>query len=188
MPNMTDDELRNLVMKRKAASGGRFTTTQTKARLEAMQFYRGDNLDVYGDSGAGLSTIVSRDTLEAVESMLPGLVKPFVAGDETVRMEPRQPDDEDAAKQATEYLNWRFQRDNSAFKFVYDSMKDGLLSRLGVAKVVHEVEDEYDVETYAGIDQTQFDLFRADEKAGKLTVLEPVEQSIGADGQPLFDI
>src|SRR5690348_488955 len=67
-------------------------------------------------------------------------------------------------------------------------MKDGLLSRLGVAKVVHEVEDEYDVETYAGIDQTQFDLFRADEKAGKLTVLEPVEQSIGADGQPLFDI
>jgi hypothetical protein len=81
-----------------------------------LQFYRGDNLDLYGDSGAGLSTVVSRDTLEAVESMLPGLVKPFVAGDETVRMEPRGPEDEEAAKQATEYLNWRFQKDNNAFR------------------------------------------------------------------------
>jgi hypothetical protein len=138
-----------------------------------MQFYRGDNLDLYGDSGAGLSTVVSRDTLEAVESMLPGLVKPFVAGDETVRMEPRQPDDEEAAKQATEYLNWRFQRDNSAFKFVYDTMKDGLLSRIGVAKVVHEVEDEYQTEAYTDLTQEQFDMLRADKS---LEVLEPVMQ------------
>ena len=189
MPQMTDEELRSLVLKRKAASGGRYTTAQTSARLEAMQFYRGDNLDLYGDSGAGLSTVVSRDTLEAVESMLPGLVKPFVAGDETVRMEPRGPEDEEAAKQATEYLNWRFQRDNNAFKFVYDSMKDGLLSRLGVAKVVHEVEDEYQTDTYAGLDETQYNLFLADEKAGKLEVLEPVEQSMNpATGEVLFDI
>jgi hypothetical protein len=160
-------------LKRKSASGGRYTTTQTQARQEAMQFYRGDNLDLYGDSGAGLSTVVSRDTLEAVESMLPGLVKPFVAGDETVRMEPRGPEDEEAAKQATEYLNWRFQRDNSAFKFVYDSMKDGLLSRIGVAKIVHEVEEEYEVETYAGLDEQQLQLLIADQS---LEVLEPVLQ------------
>jgi len=189
MAAMTDAELKALVLKRKAASGGRFSTTQTSARKEALQFYRGDNLDLYGDSGAGLSTVVSRDTLEAVESMLPGLVKPFVAGDETVRMEPRRPDDEEAAKQATEYLNWRFQRDNNAFRFVYDSMKDGLLSRLGVAKIVHEEESDYEVETYAGLDQTQYDLFLADEKAGKLEVLEPVQQSADpATGEPLFDI
>jgi hypothetical protein len=188
MANMSDDELRQLVLKRKAASGGRYTTRQTADRLEAMQFYRGDNLDVYGDSGAGLSTVVSRDTLEAVESMLPGLVKPFVAGDETVRMEPRQPDDEEAAKQATEYLNWRFQRDNHAFKFVYDSMKDGLLSRLGVAKVVHEEEEEYEVETYEGLDQMQYGLFLTAEQKGEIEVLEPVLQSAAIDGTPLYDI
>jgi hypothetical protein len=189
MAQMSDDELRRLVLKRKAASGGRYTNAQSSARLEAMQFYRGDNLDLYGDSGAGLSTVVSRDTLEAVESMLPGLVKPFVAGDETVRMEPRGPEDEEPAKQATEYLNWRFQRDNNAFRFVYDSMKDGLLSRLGVAKVVHEIEDEYSVEEYAGLDETQYNLFLADEKAEKLEVLEPVQQSMDpATGEVLFDI
>jgi hypothetical protein len=37
-------------------------------------------------------------------------------------------------------------------------MKDGLLSRMGVAKVVHEVEDEYEVETYAGLDEMQLQL------------------------------
>jgi hypothetical protein len=185
MPNMTDDELRNLVLKRKAASGGRYTTAQTKARLEALQFYRGDNLDLYGDSGAGLSTVVSRDTLEAVESMLPGLVKPFVAGDETVRMEPRGPEDEEAAKQATEYLNYRFQKDNNAFRFVYDAMKDGLLSRMGVAKVVHEVEDEYEVETYAGLDEMQVQLLTSDKD---LEVLEPILQDMDEMGQPAFEV
>jgi hypothetical protein len=182
MANMTDEELRQLVLKRRAASGGRFTTNQTDARKEALQFYRGDNLDLYGDSGAGLSTVVSRDTMEAVESMLPGLVKPFVAGDETVRMEPRGPEDEDAARQATEYLNWRFSRDNNAFRVIYDAMKDGLLSRLGVAKVVHEEVEDYEVESYQGIDAIQVQALAADKS---LEVLEPIIHDQETD---LFDV
>jgi hypothetical protein len=75
----------------------------------ALQFYRGDNLDLYGDSGAGLSTVVSRDTMEASSRC-------FRAG-QAVRGRRRdgqdgaaRPEDEEAAKQATEYLNWRFTR------------------------------------------------------------------------------
>jgi hypothetical protein len=182
MAQMSDEELRQLVLKRRAASGGRYSTAQTDARKEALQFYRGDNLDLYGDSGAGLSTVVSRDTMEAVESMLPGLVKPFVAGDETVRMEPRGPEDEEAAKQATEYLNWRFSRDNNAFRVIYDAMKDGLLSRLGVAKVVREEVEEYAVESYAGIDAIQLQALSSDKS---LEVLEPIIHDPDAD---LFDV
>jgi hypothetical protein len=146
-----------------------------------LRFYRGDNDSCYGDSGDGLSTVVSRDTMEAVESMLPGLIKPFVAGDEAVRFEPTQPDDEDGAKQATEYINYRFSNDNSAFRVVYDYAKDGLLFRLGVAKVVYEEVDESIVESLTGLTPEQYDALDAMVREDKETEIvdDPVQEQDG---------
>ncbi|MES2781386.1 MAG: hypothetical protein V4657_01190 [Pseudomonadota bacterium] len=142
MPKMTDAELRTLVCKRRDASASYMKNGQTKDRKEALQFYKGENLNLYGDSGAGLSTVVSRDTMEAIESVLPGLMKPFVSGDEVVRYEPTGPEDEEAAKQATEYINYRFSNDNDGFRVIHDALKDGLMFRLGAAKVVCETVEE----------------------------------------------
>jgi hypothetical protein len=136
---------------------------QSGARREALQFYRGDNLSLYGNSGDGLSTVVSRDVMESIESMLPGLVKPFVAGEETVRFDPTGPEDEEAAKQATEYVNYLFQNHNNAFRVVYDLMKDGLQYRLGVAKVVHEETDDKELTTYQGLDELGVQALEADD-------------------------
>lgn len=124
-------------------------------RKEALRFYRGDNLDDYGDSGDGLSTVVSRDTMEAVESMMPSLVRPFVAGEELVSFEPVGPEDEDGARQATDYINHVFSTHNNAFRVVHDAMKDGLLYRLGVAKTVMEEVEDGEPEIYEGLDQDQ---------------------------------
>jgi hypothetical protein len=49
-------------------------------------------------------------------------------------------------------MNYLFTRRNDAFRFIYDTMKDGLMFRLGVAKVVREeYTDEKDA-TYPGLD------------------------------------
>lgn len=148
MAKMTDDELRALVTKRRDSSASFIKTGQSKDRKEALEFYRGDNLTCYGDSGAGLSTVVSRDTMEAIESVLPGLMKPFVAGDEVVRYEPTGPEDEESAKQATEYINYRFSNDNDGFRVIHDALKDGLMFRLGAAKVVCETVEETNTTFY----------------------------------------
>lgn len=148
MAKMTDDELRTLVTKRRDSSASFMKTGQSKDRKEALEFYRGDNLTCYGDSGAGLSTVVSRDTMEAIESVLPGLMKPFVAGDEVVRYEPTGPEDEESAKQATEYINYRFANDNDGFRVIHDALKDGLMFRLGAAKVVCETVEETNTTFY----------------------------------------
>lgn len=132
-------------------------------RKEALRFYRGDNLDLYGNSGDGLSTVVSRDVMEAIESIIPGLIKPFIAGDETVRFEPTGPEDEEPAKQATEYINYLFQNHNDAVRTIYDFAKDGMLYRLGVAKVVHEVVHDEELTTYQGIDQMQLIALHAED-------------------------
>jgi Cdc6-like AAA superfamily ATPase len=129
MAKMSEADLRDLIARRRDASLKHLHDTRSSDRKEALQFYRGDNLTVYGNSGDGQSTVVSRDVLEAIESMLPSLVKPFIAGDEMVRFEPTGPEDEEPAKQATEYINYLFQNHNDAVRVVYDFTKDGLLYR-----------------------------------------------------------
>ena len=148
---MSPDEFKSLVVRHRDAAVEHLEGARRSERLEAMRFYRGDNLNVYGNSGDGLSTVVSRDFMEAVESVLPGLIKPFVAGDETVRFEPTGPEDEEGAKQATEYINYLFQNHNDAVRVIYDFAKDGMMFRLGVAKVVLETIKDKTLETYTGL-------------------------------------
>jgi hypothetical protein len=152
---LSPSDFRNMVVRRRDACVKFKDNKPSQDRKEALQFYRGDNLSLYGDSADGLSTVVSRDTMEAVESMMPALVRPFVAGEEVVSFEPVGPEDEDGAKQATDYVNFKFTTDNNSFRVVHDSMKDGLLYRLGVAKTVMEEEEDGPPETYEGVDEIQ---------------------------------
>jgi hypothetical protein len=144
-------DFREMVVKRRDACVKFKDAKPQRDRQEALRFYRGDNLSDYGDSGDGLSTVVSRDTMEAVESMMPSLVRPFVAGEEVVSFEPVGPEDEEGSRQATDYVNHVFSTHNNAFRVVHDSMKDGLMYRLGVAKTVMEEEDEGPPQDYDGL-------------------------------------
>lgn len=145
----TPADFRSKVVARRDACV-QFVEKQAKDRKEALKYYRGDDLADYGSSADGLSSVVSRDVMEAIESMMPSLVKSFVAGDDVVRFDPTGPEDEDGAAQATDYVNHVFTTHNNAFRIVHDAMKDGLLFRLGVAKTVLE-EEEGEPETYKGL-------------------------------------
>lgn len=163
-------DFRSLVVKRRDTCVKFKDDKPSRDRIEALRFYRGDNLPDYGDSGDGLSTVVSRDTMEAVESMMPSLVRPFVAGEEVVSFEPVGPEDEEGARQATDYVNHVFSTHNNAFRVVHDAMKDGLLYRLGVAKTVMEECEEGSPETYDALDEIQLQglLAQAPETAGPI--------------------
>ena len=150
MAKMTDDALLSLVEQRINASVNYIDTTFSLQRTEALQFYRGEPM---GDEEAGLSQVVSRDFMESVEGSMPGLMRPFVSADEVVQFEPQGEEDEAIAKQVTAYMNYLFTRRNDAFRFIYDTMKDGLMFRLGVAKVVREEYTDESTTTYTGLDQ-----------------------------------
>ena len=144
-------DIRQAVIQRRDACVKFKDGKPSRDRREAMQFYRGDNLDLYGDSGDGLSTVVSRDTMEAIESMMPPLLRPFVAGEEVVAFDPIEAQDEEATKQATEYVNHVFRRYNNVLAMVQTALKDGLLQREGIAKTVVEEEDHGSPEEFAGL-------------------------------------
>jgi hypothetical protein len=139
------------LVKRRRDSCVKFTSGKpSRERREAMQFYRGDNLSCYGDSGDGQSTVVSRDVMEAIESVMPPLLRPFVAGEQVVSFDPVEETDEASTKQATEYVNYVLRRDNNVLDLTQTGLKDGLLYRLGIAKTVCE-EEEGNPEAYEGL-------------------------------------
>lgn len=149
-------DIRQAVIKRRDACVTYKDGQPSRDRREAMQFYRGDNLACYGDSGDGLSTVVSRDTMEAIESMMPPLLRPFVAGEQVVSFDPMEAQDEESTKQSTEYVNHVFGRDNNVLQVVQTSLKDGLMLREAIAKTVAEEDDAEEApEVFDGLDETQ---------------------------------
>lgn len=174
MPKMGNDALRTLIMARRDASSNRLDSEYSKNRREALAFYRGDSHTSYGPDEPGMSKVISRDTLEAVESMTPALMKPFVSGDEVVRFDPTGPEDEEPAKQASEYINYLFTRRNDGFSIISTSIKDGLLFRLGVGKVVREETDAYKVETYECLSDLEVQWLQGD-KQFEILAMAPSE-------------
>ena len=186
MAKMDDQALRTLIMARRDASSNRLDSEYSKNRREALAFYRGDSHASYGPDEPGMSKVISRDTMEAVESMLPQLMRPFVSGDEVVRFDPQGPEDEETAKQASEYINYLFTRRNDGYGIIQASMKDGLLFRLGVGKVVREEVENYKTETYRGLTALEVQALQQD-KLFQIDVQQPSPDSLEA-GMELFDV
>ena len=158
----TAEDFRTLVVKRRDACVKFKNGKPSRDRQEALEFYRGENLAVYGDSGDGLSTVVSRDVMEAVESVMPPLIRPFVAGEEVVSFEPIEKSDAASVDQATMYVNHVFRRHNDVLAVVQTSLKDGLLFREGIAKTVMEECDEDE-----GLELENADAMRVQELIGE---------------------
>mgnify|MGYP000025131557 CR=1 FL=1 len=183
MAKMSPGELQSLVIARRDATTNKLDSEYSRNRREALAFYRGDNHTAYGPQEPGMSKVISRDTMEAVESMLPGLMRPFVSGDEVVRFEPVGPEDDESSKQASEYINYLFTRRNDGYGIIHTALKDGLLFRLGVGKVVREEVESYKAENYSGLTQLEVDAIKLD-KDVEIVSETPNEESLGI----LFDV
>jgi len=156
---MKPAEFRELVVRRRDACVKFKDGKPARDRKEAMDFYNGKNLPCYGDSSDGLSTVVSRDVMESIESVMPPLIRPFVAGEQVVSFDPIEAQDEAATKQSTEYVNHVFRRHNNVLSVVQTALKDALLFRLGVAKTVVEEEDG-EAESYEGLGDDELNALR----------------------------
>lgn len=99
---------------------------------EALKRYYGRP---YGDERPGRSRVIDRTVAPIIDNALAAILKPFVSADESVSFSPRGPEDEDPAKQATDYVNYVVQVDNDGFLLFHNWFKDALLMKLGIVKV-----------------------------------------------------
>lgn len=105
---------------------------QSKARETAMEYYSGEMKDFPSD--AGRSSVVSMDVRGIVKKVMPSVMRTILGGGSVVKYLPVGPEDEDSAKQATEYVNQVVLQECDAEKAIYDAIHDALLLKTGILK------------------------------------------------------
>lgn len=153
-------------------------------RADALDYYMG-NMNADMPAEPGRSKTVSTDVADTIEGLMPSLMDIFVGSDEVVRFEPAGPDDEDAARQETDYVNHVFMQQNPGFMVLYGFIKDALLSKVGIVKVWWEEREEEQRETYYDLSEDQFALLAqaVAESDGQLEIVEHTEHD--GSGEPI---
>lgn len=177
---MTEAELQALCAAEEREAIGGDTGTLSEQRRKAMEYYLGEPL---GNEEDGRSQVVSTEVSDTIEWIMPALMKIFTASGEVVRFEPTGPEDEEAAQQATDYVNWVFNQKNEGFIILYDLCKDGLLQKNGIAKIWWEERTDKETRTLGPVDDDTWMLEQTQlgegEEITAHTVLNP-----GDDGYP----
>jgi hypothetical protein len=150
---MTETELLNLIESEERQCIGTYSGTLAEQRRKALQYYYSQP---YGNEVEGRSQVVTSETLDAIEGLMPSLMAIFTSSDEVVSFEPQNEEDEEAAQQATDYINYVFSRDNNGFLFLYCIFKDALLQKNGFGKIYWEEYEGSVKETYRGLTEDQF--------------------------------
>ncbi len=168
--------LRAILQDKITNSLGYFGGAIAKDRLKAMEYYYGQP---FGNEVAGSSQVISRDVAEVVEAALPALLKIFASGDDVVRFMPNKPDDEQKAKQATDYANWVWNTQNPGFRIFHDWFKDALLQKLGVIKIWWDTETSVKTEHYRGLDPIQVQILQSDPDIEIVDLTETIDEASG---------
>jgi hypothetical protein len=152
------DEVKRVIRHELEHALGQDGGTFSQERRKAIEYYEGMPLGTEVD---GRSTVVMRSVLEAVEWVLPALIRIFTASDKICVVEPPMPDQEQNAQIATDYLTVIFYRDNEGFLILHDWMKDALIEKLGWVKYWWDTQYSSEVKTYSGLVREQYDALLA---------------------------
>ncbi len=149
-------------------NGGGSGTTGAAQGSSDLATERAMELDYYnskpfGNEREGESQVVSSDVFDAVEGMLPHLLKTFTASDDAVEFQPEGMEDEEAAKQRTAVCNYVFYRQNPGFLLMYEWFKDALLQKNGVVKYWWESKTNVTEETYQGLTEGEYLMLQKEE-------------------------
>lgn len=186
---MSQNELKAIIQSEIDDAIGYVETETVEDRKNALSAYL---RQPYGNEVEGKSSIVTGEVAEAIDGALPSLVRIFTGTDEIAQFDPVGPGDEASAKQATDYCNYIFLKDNAGAIIIHDWFKDALLQKNGILKAYWEDKEDVTKESYEGLSDDEIAILLSDKD------IEVVEQEteeypilddsglpvIGQDGMP----
>ena len=192
----TEFELRNIIGQEINNAMGYMGGNLSSQRKKSLEYYMGEPLGTEID---GRSQVVSTDVADTVETILPNLLKIFTSSDQTVKCEPVKAEDVALAEQATNYINYIFNKDNNGFSILYNWFKDALIEKNGIVKVYWDESEKVEQETYENLNDQEYKILLdnddvevvqeesfVDEKAKQQ--LEEIKLLAEAQGQVMEDI
>jgi hypothetical protein len=136
-------------------------TELSQKRATALEYYRGEMTDT--PSMAGRSSVVSKDVADTIGWMLPGIIRVFTASDQMAIYEPAKPGDEEFAKQATDYANYVFMKDNPGYRILWNGTHDSLLLGNGIIKHWWDDKEECEYTEHSGLTEEQIAILGMDQ-------------------------
>ena len=169
---MTEDELASKLSQEIEQATGHMNSALSGQREDNMKYYLGEK---FGNEIDGRSEIVTTDVRDTVEYIMPSLMRIFTTHHNVAEFEPQGPEDVEMAKQATDYVNYVFNRQNNGFKVLYDVFKDALISKTGIVKHYWEEKTEVSTEHYENLTEIEYQAVLANDE---LEVLQHTEKMV----------
>lgn len=121
---------------------------------------------------------------ETIHQILPSLIRIFASGDNVVEFQPFGPEDEDAAEQESEFLNYLVTQKNNWFLTCLTWFQDALLTKNAYCMAFIEEVLHTEVETYEGQSEEQVSLILDDDVE---VIGQNVREDTEAEPQPVID-
>lgn len=141
-------------------------------RALAIDLYLGKDID---PPPPGRSSVIDRSVYETIQWIMPSLCRIFASGDDVVEFQPVGPEDEAAAKQESEYLNYLITQRNRWFEVCQDWFTDALLTKNAYCWAYMDKEVSTETERYEN--QTLQGLALLLQDGAQIVGQEPADQS-----------
>ena len=174
---MSESQLSGIIQQQTQRSLMHYTSEIANNIKDATRYYYGEK---FGNEIKGKSQVVSRDVGDAVDWIMPSLMRIFGGSDRVCEFEPHSEQDEAEAEQATDYINYIYNRRNPGFTISYQFIKDILLNKNGILKVEYSVKKIPTTSYYSGLSKEVVDFLLADDNTEIV--------SISQTGEDQFDI
>ena len=159
MAKISNTELRFIINNEINNALGFLGGELSNQRKKSIEYYLGEKLGTEID---GRSQVVSTDVADTIETILPSLMRIFTSSDQTVRCEPVSQEDIPLAEQATNYINYIFNKDNNGFQILYNWFKDALLEKNGIVKIYWCEDQSVNQETYKNLNDQEYQALVSD--------------------------
>lgn len=146
---MDESTLKSAISNLEQSSLGYLNGDLAGDRADSLKAYLSDP-NLY-PSPEGRSKVTTSDVADAVEGILPGLVRVFTSGEDIAAFEPFGPEDEEQAQQETDVCNYVLTQQNRFLPFLQTWLRDGLISKVGYAKAIWDQTEHVEEETYRGL-------------------------------------
>ena len=168
-----DSEIVKLVEDNVKTSVGYYDSDLSRERKRVLEYYQAKQPKPAHD---GNSKYVSQDVYNAVQSMQAALLETFAAGNRIVKFAPQGPEDVETAKVCSAYTDYVLFRQNDGFNIFSQVIHDGLMARVGTAKVLWQQSEEMDLEEFTDLTQDELDMLLAEDD---IELIESETNSIG---------
>lgn len=153
-----DEQILSIISRELDASVGGDKCSIESNRKNAMSTYLGDK----GEVVEGRSSVVSTDVADAIEWIMPEVVKAFTQNNEVVTFDPISAEDKRQAEIESRYVYDTLMKDNNGFIAIHTFVKDALLQKNGFIKVFYEDNTEVAKEAYTGLTEPELMMLQAD--------------------------